>query len=193
MTIIEPTLTYFNGRGKGEIIRLTLTYLGVKFVDNRVSDITPLKAELPYGQVPVYKDGDIYLAQSAAIARYISNKYDFAGKTNVEKAYVDEVYDSVVDLISLLFNTVKDKDTKIQTIAKFYGTYEKRLTDNKHIAGGNDYTVADIALFFILDFVNFFQFTDSIKAFPKLQQHLDYFNTHPKLVEYIKNRPESKF
>ncbi|KAF2076612.1 hypothetical protein CYY_002098 [Polysphondylium violaceum] len=189
----QATLTYFNGRGKGEQIRLIHKYLDIPFVDHRVNEIGELKPKLPYGQLPIYEDGQVLLAQSSAIARYIANKNNFAGKNVVEKALADEVVDGVADVHSLLFSTAKDRDAKIQTFPKFYNHWEKKLTQNKHIAGGDDYTFADISLYFILDYVNFFGFPDAIKEYPKLQEHLAYFNSHPKFAEYLKSRPESKF
>jgi len=39
----KPVLSYFPGRGRAEVIRLTLAEAKVDYVDNRVPDIAELK------------------------------------------------------------------------------------------------------------------------------------------------------
>lgn len=92
------SLTYFDGRGLGEIPRLLLHEAGVKFEDRRLKDIAALKPELPYGQVPLYQEGDFKLVQSQAIARYIARNHNLYGKDAKEAAQIDSVVDAVGDL-----------------------------------------------------------------------------------------------
>jgi hypothetical protein len=92
------SLTYFDGRGLGEIPRLLLHEAGVKFEDRRLKDIAPLKGELPFGQVPLYQEGDFKLVQSQTIARYIARTHNLYGKDAKESAQIDLVVDGVGDL-----------------------------------------------------------------------------------------------
>lgn len=92
------SLTYFDGRGLGEIPRLLLHEAGVKFEDRRLKDIAALKPELPFGQVPLYQEGDFKLVQSQAIARYIARTHNLYGKDAHEAAQIDSVIDGVNDL-----------------------------------------------------------------------------------------------
>jgi len=97
-------LTYFNGRGRAEIIRLILTEAGVPFEDNRISydeEFPKIKSTLPFRQVPIFEiDGKITLCQSLAISRYLARKYNLAGKTELEQAQVDMIVECMQDTIS---------------------------------------------------------------------------------------------
>jgi glutathione S-transferase len=96
-------LTYFNGRGKGEIIRLILTQADVPFEDNRLSfeEFAKLKSKLPFLQVPIFEiDGKITLCQSLAIARHLARKYNLAGKTELEQVQVDMIVDCIQDTLN---------------------------------------------------------------------------------------------
>ncbi len=92
------SLTYFDGRGLAEVPRLVLAEAGVKFEDRRVKDIATLKAELPFGQVPLYQDGDFKLVQSQAIIRYVARTHNLYGKDAKEAALIDQIGDGIQDL-----------------------------------------------------------------------------------------------
>eukprot|EP01132_Coremiostelium_polycephalum_P000486 gene486-614_t len=98
-----PKLYYFDGRGNGELSRLVLNYLEIKFEDIRIkSDDFILNDEqkneysCTYGQIPIYIDDSIKVAESATIARYIARKHNFIGNGIIEQAKADEI----VDLLS---------------------------------------------------------------------------------------------
>jgi glutathione S-transferase len=95
-------LTYFNGRGLAELSRLIFAEAGVEYVDNRIQDNTELKksGKLPFGQVPILEYNGQILAQSRAIARFLSRLYGFYGKTEWEGAQIDMILDGVVDFVT---------------------------------------------------------------------------------------------
>ena len=69
-------LLYFDAKGKGEAIRLALTYCNIPFEDYRFKsrdEFTKMKesGELMFGQVPALFVNGVILNQSAAILRYI--------------------------------------------------------------------------------------------------------------------------
>jgi len=95
-------LTYFDGRGRGEIIRLILTQADVPFEDVRISyqEFAERKSSLPFLQLPIFEiDGKITLCQSNAIARYLARKYDLAGKTELEQVQADMIVDCMQDIL----------------------------------------------------------------------------------------------
>jgi hypothetical protein len=49
-----PVITYFNVRGRAEVIRLLLEEVGVEYRERRVAveEWSALKATLPFGQLP---------------------------------------------------------------------------------------------------------------------------------------------
>jgi len=98
-------LTYFDGRGRGEIIRLILTQADVPFEDVRLSneEFAQRKSSLPFLQLPIFEiDGKITLCQSNAIARYLARKYDLAGRTELEQVQTDMIVDCMQDILDPL-------------------------------------------------------------------------------------------
>eukprot|EP01132_Coremiostelium_polycephalum_P006681 gene6681-8265_t len=192
-----PTLTYFNGQGKGEIIRLIFAYTKTKFNDNRVNEISDeLRKELPYGQLPVYRDGDLYIAQSIAIARYVAEKTGLQGKTPQQKAVIDEVVDSFGDVVSGYFQSRNDEvkltNFKTNTIPKFVGAWEKKLSATKYIAGDN-FTWGDIVVAHGYAYLEFLGFGDNVKSFTKVAALTKEFFANKQVADYVATRPESKF
>jgi len=96
-------LTYFDGRGRAEIIRLILTQADVPFEDVRISreEYAQRRSALPFLQVPIFEiDGKITLCQSNAIARYLARKYNLAGKTELEQVQAEMMVDCMEDIFS---------------------------------------------------------------------------------------------
>merc|ERR1712137_872122 len=67
------TLTYFDLRGRVEGSRLALEYAGVPYEMKAVSfeEFAELKPRLPFGQLPLYSDDQVRVAQSNTILRHI--------------------------------------------------------------------------------------------------------------------------
>ncbi|GAM23941.1 hypothetical protein SAMD00019534_071160 [Acytostelium subglobosum LB1] len=194
-----PTLTYFNGRGKAEIIRLILTYLKIEFKDERLTAGVPeeLRARLPYAQVPLYQDGEITLAQSAAISRYIANKHNFAGANAVEKALVDAVVDSVADVIAP-FRAATDDAAKLkyknETLPKFVGRWEANLKANGgQYFVGSGYTWGDLCIYYGLFFLHSSGLAEELKQFPTLSAFYTAIESIPQIAAYLQARPVTAF
>jgi glutathione S-transferase len=82
----KPVITYFAIRGRAEPIRLILEELGIKYLDNPVAgaDWRELKAQMPFGKVPMFEDGEFTIHESHAIYRYLARKYDLYGENENE-------------------------------------------------------------------------------------------------------------
>lgn len=84
-------LIYFNFRGRAEISRLLFNLAGQKFEDKRIelADWAGFKSTTPFGQMPILEitDGNEkhVISQSVAIARYLANNFNMAGKNAIEK------------------------------------------------------------------------------------------------------------
>ncbi|EFA85642.1 putative glutathione S-transferase [Heterostelium album PN500] len=192
------TLTYFGGRGKAEHIRLILNFLQIEFKDERISSISDeLRSKLAFGQVPLYEDGEVSLVQSAAIARYIANKYNFAGANAAEKAQADAIVDSLPDVITP-YRLATDDAAKLkfrdETLPKFLKAWDNILAKNggNHFVGAG-YTWADIAIYYGLWLLENNGFKEVVTQFPKLATFLTTFEAIPHIATYLKNRPDTKF
>ncbi|XP_023374168.1 hematopoietic prostaglandin D synthase [Otolemur garnettii] len=76
-------LTYFNMRGRAEIIRYIFAYLDIAYEDHRIerADWPKIKSTLPFHKIPILEVDGLILHQSLAIARYLTKNtacyYDF--------------------------------------------------------------------------------------------------------------------
>lgn len=95
-----PTLTYFDVRGRAEVIRLILEEAGQPYRERRVplSEWAGLKPTFPFGQLPLYEEGALSIPQSHAIYRYLARKHGLCGRSEAERVRVDIVEETFVDL-----------------------------------------------------------------------------------------------
>jgi glutathione S-transferase len=146
-------LTYFDGRGRAEIIRLILVTADVPFTDNRITfeEFGKLKPTLPFGQLPVFEFDNKVLCQSFTIARFLARKYGLAGKTDFEQAQAEMVADCIDDSLRPIVvfvrfeqDPVKKAELKKKYIEEqlpaFLKHLEAMLVANK---GGNGFFVGD--------------------------------------------------
>lgn len=127
-------LVYFPVRARAEHIRLMLEDLKLPYK----MEIIPKEnwrtyreaakgtAELPFGQLPVLRYGDLQLAQSGAIARYLARKYHLYGSNEKEKAMADMVYETVRDIFEVYDAFVLDPQRKTKE-NNFYADMYQRL------------------------------------------------------------------
>ena len=53
---------------------------------------------MPFGQLPVFHDGDFVLSQSITILKYLAGKHGYGGSTEQEVAKIDETLGAISDL-----------------------------------------------------------------------------------------------
>jgi glutathione S-transferase len=94
-----PTLTYFNIRGRAEVIRLILEATATPYRERRISEQewAAVKPGMPFAQVPVYEEGDLVIPQSHAIYRHLARKHGLYGKDERERIRCDIVEEVFVD------------------------------------------------------------------------------------------------
>ena len=97
---------------RAQAIRLLLEFTGTEFEDRKLTmegaptyskacwtDIKD-KLGLDFPNLPYFIDGDVKITQSTAILRYIARKHGLCGESVEEKACVDIMADSPMDLRS---------------------------------------------------------------------------------------------
>src|SRR5512138_1769340 len=195
----KPTLIYFAGRGRAELIRLVLAEAGVEYaehvvgkgtppVDGRPTDFAALKATgaLPFDALPVWEEpGGFRLAQSAAIANHLARAHGLRGRTAVEEARCDELLGAVDDVraeLRKLATVDADRRPALRaelassTLPRWLGYLDRLLARNgggEGFAVGASVTVADLALFYLLELARDNGFAAAIDRFPRLVAFAD--------------------
>ncbi|XP_063827323.1 glutathione S-transferase-like [Ostrinia nubilalis] len=194
-------LHYFNVNGFAEAIRYILHYGGEKFEDVRYEKsqwpIKSVKESLPYGQFPLYEEGDKSLNQSLAIARYLARKADLLPSDLWQQA----VLDAIVYNISDFWNKTKaivfiandpDADKKaavkkeiITNVVPFYfKRFEEDLKSNNGHFGGK-LTWADFMLVAAIEKANLFLEETIEKDYPNIAALVMKIQYLPGVKEYI--------
>lgn len=183
---------------KGRI--LLLAYGGIKYEDERIApvweDPAPWgarKAETPYGQLPVLTWDGTVICQSMACARFIAKEIGVAGRTNLERAQVDEIIDVIQDLLNkgaTLFIATDDEGLKQHfavTIPTAFGQLEKRLESRGgQFMAGNSFSFADLHLF---GYAAELPDKSILDAFPKIKNLTERVGKLPNIKAWVESRP----
>jgi len=191
----KPILTYFGGRGRGELTRLAFAEGNIEYEDRRVDDHSSLKSEgtLPFGQLPILQHNGVTLAQSNSIARYAARLGGLYGKDALEGGKIDMVVDGMIDVGSAISSAKTDEEKeklKKETLPAWFGHFEKLLKSNapNKVFVGDQVTLADLAVFRITDDV-LAQNSEALNSFPNLKSHHDLVAQRPRIAAWLKKRP----
>lgn len=192
-------LTYFDFSGsRGEECRTALFVAGVPFEDDRIkSAVWPtLKANTPFGSMPVLEHEGRKLAQSNVILTYIGRKYGLLPSDPWEAARHESVLGAVEDLRHMIapLRQIKDPveserqrkefaDGALQTWAAHL---EKQIEGP--FIGGQSLGVADIKVFIMLKAIVSGTYdhirTDAFSGYPKILGLLKAVEAHPRVAEW---------
>ncbi|CAO3564470.1 unnamed protein product [Mortierella alpina] len=158
---------YFGLHGRGEFTRTLLKYGGVK-VEELTADWPAQKSLVPFRCLPVVyettTDGTVLeLAESAAIERYLSKKFNLLGQNDYENLLVDQ-YVSSTDSLAQTFSVkiiLGPAEKRVEEANKLYAEvlpqfiaiheeHLKKNGSNGHYVG-NQFTVADIKTAGLID------------------------------------------
>uniref|UniRef100_A0A5S6QNJ4 glutathione transferase n=1 Tax=Trichuris muris TaxID=70415 RepID=A0A5S6QNJ4_TRIMR len=184
-------LAYFDVKGLGEMIRITLHDNMVDFVDELVmpEDWPKLKPQMAFGQIPCLYDSGKQIVQSSAIMRHLARRYGLYGSPD-EMDWVDQLFDQASDirmeLNHMIYHEYEKKDNFLQTTLP--GQLE---TIEKHIKGkqffvGNNPTIVDYSIFYLLEEIVALE-PRSLDQFPSLKAFHDNFAARPNLKPYLQS------
>lgn len=109
-------LTYFDGKGRAEPIRLAFIVGGIEFEDERIppSEFMERKTsgKLTFGSLPVLEIDDEMFGESGALLRYAANIAGLTPTCPVNACKVDMVIDALESIALALFN---DKSVEART------------------------------------------------------------------------------
>lgn len=207
----KPTLVYFPARGRAEVIRLALAEAGVEYqehpvgrgtppVDGRPTDFAALKASgaLPFEAVPVWEEpGGLRLAQSLAILNHVGRTYGLGGRTPVEAAQIDQwlgAYEDVrAELRKLTPMPAEQRpafraELHATILPRWLGWLDRLLRANRDGAGftvGDGPTVADLALYYLLETIRDNGMGEAIDRYPALVAFAQRIATRPRIAAYL--------
>jgi glutathione S-transferase len=208
--VSKPTLIYFPSRGRAEVIRLVLAEAGVDYAERRVgkgtppadgqpTDLAALKADgtLPFGAVPAWEEPGLRLVQSAAIMNHLARRHGLRGAGAVEEARCDELLGAVEDVraeLRRLFTAPPEKraairaDLLAQALPRWFADLERYARPRLEATGfavGQALTVADLALWYLIESAQDNGFGEALAGCPALTAFAARIAARPRIAAWL--------
>jgi glutathione S-transferase len=193
-------LTYFNARGRAEIVRLVFAQAGVEYEDKRITkeEWGELKPNTPNGVVPILEVDGKTIGGTVPIVRLVAERHGLAGSHDLENAEIASIMDLIGDLFmaySKAYFFEKDETRKAELkkkfdeeeAPKFFSFLEKRVTGGWLY--GSKVTYADLAFF---DFSGRLP-DEALAKFPGLQSVRQNVKALPNIAKWLNERPQTQF
>jgi glutathione S-transferase len=185
---MAPTLYYWGIKARGQLAVLLGRYSGQEFEWNRTPDWPGLKPETPFGQLPLLVDGEVKIAQSNAIARYLGRKYGLQGNSDADFALSELLIEEQVDLNNIVFkaNYSPNKNESFDKVfAEEYPAQlaflEKLLTNDFFTS---ELTTGSLAIFNAFNLALDLQPT-LLDNYPKLKAFYERVSALPAIKAYL--------
>jgi glutathione S-transferase len=192
----SPLLTYFDIRGRAEVIRLILEDVGAPYRERRVAERewAVVKPTMPFGQMPLYQEGELIIPQSHAIYRYLARKYGLYGQDERERVRCDIVEEVFVDAQNVLggffwhakFAELRS-DFERTRLPDLLGGLQRLLAENDGGRGfwvGQSLTYVDFCAWHFLDYVRAFS-EATLEQFPLLHAFKQRIEARPRMAVYL--------
>jgi glutathione S-transferase len=201
---VTPLLTYFDVRGRAEVVRLILEETGTAYREKRVQmDEWPsLKPKLPFGQLPTYEEGDLFILHSHAIYRHLARVHNLYGRNEREHVCCDLVEETFVDAQTNVggffwhpdFATKRDEYERT-ALPDLLGKLQRLLEQNDRGNGywvGDNLTYVDFCAWHLLDYVRPFS-QKTLDRFEKLNAFKQRIEARPRIAAYLRSdrRPKT--
>lgn len=196
-----PKLVYFPSRGRAEVIRLALAEAAVPHEEERCPgpDFPALQASgrLPFKALPVWEEDGLRLAQSGAILNHLGRAHGLRGSGPREEALVDQALGAVDDVraeLRKLLTAEASKRPEVRaellgsTLPRWFGMLEQLLVGNHGGEGfiaGAQLSVADLALWYLLELTVDNGFRAALAECPKLQAFFTRIAARPRIAAYL--------
>jgi len=190
-------LYYFPVSGRAEWIKLILEEREYKYEFVGVPFGEHTKLATPYDQLPMLEDGDLKLAQTGTIARYVAKKVGLYPISLKESSRCDMVFDGTMDFLGKYFGLVIYKNLNkedYEKAAKQWFTYFENIV--KGYKEGKEWIVsqfsfADLALFQAATLAagSIPKFLDD---FPLIKAHHERVGARPNIKAYLNSNRRAK-
>ncbi|CAD0200481.1 unnamed protein product [Chrysodeixis includens] len=201
------------------IVEYTILRLGVDFekypkVKDLVDKVTNLPGvkeyiaargpypTLPFGQLPIYVEGDKVLNQSLAITKYVARDTDLIPADAWQQAVLDSAVLNIYDYWKSIGNFVHESDPvkrqalqkviEEETIDFYFSRFEKHLEENGGYFIGK-LSWAEFVLCALIEGSNVFLGIEVEKNYPLVKELVEKVKNLPGVKEYIATRSFAKF
>lgn len=192
------SITYFGFRGRAEPIRLLFEDMGLPYSEDVVDFRAwrKRKPEMPFGRVPVYREGGLEVPESHAIMRHLARKHGLYGGDEIEATHCDVLADALRDALDAFVNLIWDKDFENKRAAFI----KKRLMHSlgrleQYLAGidrATEYWVGSAISF--VDYIGWVYLDvvrplapDALRALPHLAALYKAFGERPNIHAYLES------
>ncbi|CAG9837862.1 unnamed protein product [Diabrotica balteata] len=193
-------LIYFDVTGKGEPIRLLLSYGEIPFEDKRVEfgEWPKIKPTTPLGQLPVLEVDGKAIPQSTAICRYLASILKLDGKDAKENLALDVALETLFDLQKLATEIKYEKDAakkneKVeklkQVLPVYFGKLEEYAKKHNGYVAYERISWADILFVCVYEVLVNAVGKEAVASYPSLQQVKKNVLSAKGINKWIKNRP----
>ena len=198
-----PTVTYFDIRARAEPIRLILEETGIQYEDQQITgqEWPKLRADTPFGWLPMYRNGDLEVWQSHAIYRHLARVHGLYGSDEAERIRCDVVEEALADLNSLIGRAPWRPDfnkTRMEFIERELSPVldhlERFLQTNPVRSSfwvGSSLTFVDLIALSYLDCTGS-MFPEAMPGHPGLQEFCSEIARRPRIAAYLRSdrRPQ---
>jgi len=132
------------------------------------------------------------LVQSAAIVKYLGRKFKLVGSNENELVKIEQLYDGARDFYMnfAAFGFTDEAERKVivqQKMDKYLPIFDKVLAENSSgYLVGSSLTLADLALFEVLEASTDYFGKDNFKAYPAVVKFYTTVTALPNIQKYLK-------
>ncbi len=189
-------LGYWAMRGRGQVLRLLLTYTGLDWEEVTYKEVSQwfgggdkTKLGLEFPNLPYLINGDFKLTESNAIAKYIirkSNKKDLLGKNAEDEARIEMVLSLLEDIFNPVFSTFFSPNHQNDKTRLFDNKVKVKMEELTHYIGNKEFAIGYLTLadFKLAEASYYFE-----KMYPEL---LNKFEVLFKIRKNVESLPEIK-
>ncbi|KAL7677971.1 hypothetical protein ACOME3_004200 [Neoechinorhynchus agilis] len=195
-------LYYFDGPGRGDLIRIMLHYGAQKFDDFLITEDMwmELKDQMPLGLVPVIElNQNQMIPETGAIVRFLARKLKLDGHTPINSARCDAVFTLMIKSSIKAVMAVNDRSGDRKAIFNNFLNYDlpDLVATFKSLAvkyGKDGYVIGDTITYVDFAIYVFASLLSLLIQRPCINDEFIEENKRkieslPQLVEYFKNRP----
>jgi len=201
-------MTYFDGRGRGEILRLIMAKGGVKHDDVRLTfeQWPEFKGKTPFGGMPVLEINGKMYGQGLALAIFLARENKLYGSNNLENLMIDQILmcreDVLVPEAKIKFEKDADKQAELikemvaNTYPKFFGFFDTVIKDNTSKSGwtvGKKISMADLVIYDVTEWIFAMKQEEMTSAYPNIAALRAKVANTSGIKEYLANRKETPF